>query len=66
MRAHYGRAELVAVAFNVTFQTACNWLDGVTRPTGDKVLLEALRDGAQLLGYAEAHLARAVEKRRAS
>lgn len=26
----------------VTFQTSCNWFDGMTRPTGDKVALMAL------------------------
>jgi hypothetical protein len=31
--------EHCAVVFGVTFQTACNWYDGFSCPTGDKVLL---------------------------
>jgi hypothetical protein len=30
--------ENTAMLFEVTFQTACNWHDGFTVPTGDKVL----------------------------
>ena len=39
LRAEFGSGEHVAVAFGVTFNTACNWLGGVSRPTGDKVAL---------------------------
>jgi hypothetical protein len=31
--------EEAAVVFGVTFQTACNWFDGFSTPTGDKVLM---------------------------
>ena len=34
--------EAAADQFKVTFQTACNWFDGFSCPTGDKVML-ALR-----------------------
>ena len=34
--------EECAVVFGVSFQTACNWFDGFTAPTADKVLM-ALR-----------------------
>lgn len=33
-----GTREEAAVQFEVTFQTACNWFDGFSCPTGDKVL----------------------------
>lgn len=33
-----GSREACAVQFGVTFQTACNWFDGFSCPTGDKVL----------------------------
>jgi len=33
-----GTREACAVMFGVTFQTACNWFDGFSCPTGDKVL----------------------------
>lgn len=29
--------ELCAVHFSVTFQTSCNWFDGLCTPTGDVV-----------------------------
>ena len=29
--------ENCAAMFRVTFQTACNWFDGLSTPTGDKV-----------------------------
>ena len=45
LRVEFGTPERVAVAFGVTFQTACNWLAGVSRPTGDKVALVALTPG---------------------
>ena len=31
--------EACADMFGVTFQTACNWFDGFSTPTGDKVFL---------------------------
>lgn len=31
--------EECAVVFAVTFQTACNWFDGFSCPTGDKMLM---------------------------
>lgn len=31
--------EACAVLFDVTFQTACNWWDGFSCPTGDKVMM---------------------------
>lgn len=39
LRSEFRNAEHVAVAFGVTFQTACNWLGGTSRPTGDKVAM---------------------------
>ena len=38
-----GSREDCAAIFGVTFQTACNWYDGFSTPTGDKVL-QAARD----------------------
>lgn len=37
IRANYRNPEEVAVYFGVRFQTACNWWNGVNRPTGDVV-----------------------------
>ncbi|MCL4069022.1 hypothetical protein M3484_20910 [Pseudomonas sp. GX19020] len=37
-----GTRERCAVMFDVTFQTACNWFDGFSCPTGDKVM-QAMR-----------------------
>ena len=37
-----GNRERAAVMFGVTFQTACNWWDGFSIPTGDKVM-QAMR-----------------------
>lgn len=34
----------IAVVFGVTERTAMNWLEGITRPTGDKVALIAVTD----------------------
>lgn len=34
-----GSREACAVMFGVTFQTACNWFDGFSVPTGDKVMM---------------------------
>lgn len=33
-----GTREECAVIFGVTFQTACNWFDAFSCPTGDKVM----------------------------
>lgn len=44
LRGHFRNPEAVAVAFDVTFQTACNWWNGTHRPSGDKVAIAALRD----------------------
>lgn len=42
-RANFRNANAVALAFEVTFQTALNWLDGgICRPSGDKVAYAAL------------------------
>lgn len=38
VRRRCGSREACAVMFGVTFQTACNWFDGFTVPTGDKML----------------------------
>ncbi len=37
MIASFPSREACAVHFGVTFQTACNWFDGVCRPYGDAV-----------------------------
>ena len=37
MIASFGSREECAVHFGVTFQTACNWFDGMCRPYGDAV-----------------------------
>lgn len=34
-----GSREVAAVTFEVTFQTACNWFDRFSCPTGDKVAI---------------------------
>lgn len=39
MRRRLPSREACAVAFGVTFQTACNWWDGFSCPTGDKVMM---------------------------
>lgn len=46
LRASFRNPEAVAVAFDVTFQTACNWWKATHRPSGDKVALAALSDPA--------------------
>lgn len=33
-----GTREACAVMFDVRFQTACNWFEGMVCPTGDKVM----------------------------
>lgn len=38
VRRRCGTREACAAMFGVTFQTACNWFDGFTVPTGDKVM----------------------------
>lgn len=60
LRKHYGRAETVAYMFGVTFQTACNWLSGVSRPTGDKVMLEFASHPDRFLTHALNHMDRAA------
>ncbi|MDQ7775280.1 MAG: hypothetical protein Q4615_04855 [Paracoccus aminovorans] len=37
MISSFGSREECAVHFGVTFQTACNWFDGICRPYGDAV-----------------------------
>jgi hypothetical protein len=44
LRSNFRNPETVSVAFDVTFQTACNWWNATHRPSGDKVALAALRD----------------------
>jgi hypothetical protein len=39
MKACCGSREACADQFGVTFQTACNWFDGLSCPTGDKVVM---------------------------
>lgn len=39
MERRCGSREETAVLFGVTFQTACNWWDGMSCPTGDKVMI---------------------------
>ncbi|MDN3713419.1 hypothetical protein QWZ10_19830 [Paracoccus cavernae] len=34
---NFATRELCAVHFGVTFQTSCNWFDGLRTPTGDVV-----------------------------
>lgn len=52
-----GRPALIAVQFDVTEETARNWLAGKGRATGDKVALAALDDPAR---FAEAMTRRAA------
>jgi hypothetical protein len=42
MEAEFGCREVCAAAMEVTFQTACNWFDEFSTPTGDKVIRFAL------------------------
>ena len=45
IRASFTGRDAVALFFDVTFQTACNWWDGtICRPSGDKVAMMALAD----------------------
>ena len=45
VRGSFASRDAVALFFDVTFQTACNWWDGtICRPGGDKVALLALAD----------------------
>lgn len=39
MERRCGTREDCAAMFAVTFQTACNWFDGFSCPTGDKVMM---------------------------
>ena len=34
---NFATREICAVHFGVTFQTSCNWFDGLCTPTGDVV-----------------------------
>lgn len=38
MRAVFRSREACAAEMDVTFQTACNWFDAFSTPTGDKVI----------------------------
>ncbi|RMF02478.1 MAG: hypothetical protein D6773_08615 [Alphaproteobacteria bacterium] len=42
LRQNFRNAEEVAVVFDVTYQTARNWIEGTHRPSGDKVALAAI------------------------
>lgn len=44
LRATFRNPEAVAAAFDVRFQTACNWWAGTNAASGDKVAVVALRD----------------------
>lgn len=44
--ARFGKVERIALFFDVSFQTACNWRDRIGRPTADKLLLAWLSDRA--------------------
>ncbi len=37
----FGTRDRCATEMGVTLQTACNWFDGLSRPTGDKVAMLA-------------------------
>ncbi|KFI27794.1 hypothetical protein CN97_00870 [Haematobacter massiliensis] len=39
LQQNYARPEEVSVAFGVTYQTACNWWEGLHKPLGDKTTL---------------------------
>ena len=45
LRAHYESPEDVSVQFAVRYQTAKNWWDGASRPSGDVVDLAVRRHG---------------------
>lgn len=55
VRSCFRSRDRCARELGVTFQTACNWFDGASRPTGDKVALVALdypEDFAAIMGDA--------------
>ena len=37
LMSNFRNRELCAVHFGVTYQTSCNWIDGLCTPTGDVV-----------------------------
>ena len=41
MECVFGTRDRCATEMGVTLQTACNWFDGLSRPTGDKVAMLA-------------------------
>lgn len=47
LRVNYRNSVEVAYNFNVTDQTALNWLNCISRPTGDKVALAAMSKPAE-------------------
>jgi len=49
LRSQFRSREQAAAYFEVTFQTACNWWDGVVRPSGDKVAQAAIEFGPVFL-----------------
>ena len=44
LHATFRNPEAVATAFDVRFQTACNWWTGTNAASGDKVALAAISD----------------------
>lgn len=51
LRQNYRNSVEVAFNFDVTDQTATNWLNGTSRPTGDKVALAAAVKPAEFAKY---------------
>lgn len=52
----FGSRDICATAMGVTLQTACNWFDGLSRPTGDKVAMLAFmhpEDFGRIMGDEE-------------
>lgn len=52
----FGSRDRCAAEMGVTFQTACNWWDGIARPTGDKVAMLAFmhpEEFGRIMGDAE-------------
>ena len=66
VRGSFASRDAVALFFDVTFQTACNWWDGtICRPSGDKVALLALADPvrfASVMGGAVRQVGRPVAR----
>ena len=62
LRARFMKVEEVAAFFGVAFQTACNWWNGLGRPSADKLWLAWLSDRA---GF-EDHFGAGVPARRAA